>query len=115
MTERDESVRLRHMLDAAKEAVELVGARTRLDLDHNRLLQLALTHLIGVIGEAATRTPVAVRDRFTFIPWSQIMTMRNRLIHGYDSVDYEIVWRTATSDLPDLIPLLERAIQELKP
>lgn len=104
MSRRDDTVRLRHMLDHAREAVALLGARTRQDLPADRLLQLGLTRLIESIGEAAARVSGAGQARWADIPWRAIVGMRNRLIHGYDGVDLNVLWDTVTDDLPPLMP-----------
>jgi len=71
---------------------------------------LSLTHLVELIGEAASQVPQEVRGKYPNVPWPKIVSMRNRLIHGYDVVDYEILWDTITEDLPLLITELERII-----
>jgi uncharacterized protein with HEPN domain len=109
MNEHDDRVRLRHMLDYAREAVALTQGRSREDLDQDRLLQLGLVRFIEIVGEAATRVTQETRSQYPHIPWPQITGMRNRLIHGYDSVDYDILWQTIKKDLPDLIAGLEQA------
>lgn len=91
------------MLDHAREAVALVRGKTRTDLKRARLLQLGLVRLVEIIGEAAARMPKAVQVKYPAIPWKDIIGMRNRLIHGYDTVDLDILWDTATDDLPRLI------------
>jgi hypothetical protein len=70
MSRHDEKVRLRHMFDAAREAVALTAEKSRADLDAERLLQLGLTRLLEVIGEAASRIPPETRQRFPGIPWA---------------------------------------------
>lgn len=65
--------------------------------------QSAVLHQILLLGEAAKRLSVAARDRFPSVPWKQISGMRDRLIHGYDSVDLIEVWNTASRDVPDLL------------
>ena len=106
MSRRDRTAALRHMLDHAREAVSLAQGRTREDLDKDRLLNLALVRLLEIIGEAAGRVPQEVCARHMEIPWLQIVSLRNRLIHGYDSVDFDILWQIVTSDLPPLITAL---------
>jgi uncharacterized protein with HEPN domain len=89
---------LRHMLDHAREAVSMVQGKTRVDLDTDRKLNLALVRLLEIIGEAAGRISKADRDRYSNIPWAEIVGLRNRLIHGYDEVDLDILWEFVTAD-----------------
>jgi uncharacterized protein with HEPN domain len=95
------------MLDHAREAYSLAESRSRADLETDRLLNFALVRLLEIIGEAANRVPIEDRSRYPNIPWPQIIGMRNRLIHGYDSVDFDILWPTLSEDLPPLITALE--------
>ena len=110
MSQHDPLVSLRHMLDHAREAVELSRGRTRVDLDGDRLLQLALTRLVEIVGEAASRVPTDLQARHPLLPWREAISARNRLIHGYDFVDLDILWQIVAADLPELIPLIERVI-----
>ena len=110
MSRRDDTVPMRHMLDHAREVVAMVGGRMRQDLDTDRMLQLALTRLLEIIGEAAGRVTVAGRDRYPEIPWVKIVSTRNRIVHGYDAVNYDVVWDIATLEVPGLIAALERAL-----
>lgn len=55
MTQHNDSIRLHHMLDHSREAVAMIQGKTRLDLDGDRLLELALTRLVEIVGEAAAR------------------------------------------------------------
>ena len=114
MSRHDPQVRLRHMLAYAKEAVDLMRNRTRADLDTDRALGLAILRCVEIVGEAASQIPVALRRRNPKIPWRQIIGMRNRLIHGYDIVDYDIVWSTVTQDLPLLVAELEAILPSEK-
>jgi len=107
MSKRDLTPRLRHMLEHAREAVALVRSRRRGDLDSDRLLNLALVRLVEIVGEAAARVPKESWPAYSQIPWAQIVSLRNRLIHGYDAVDFDILWQIVTHDLPDLISSLE--------
>jgi len=107
MTRHDPLIRLRHMLDHAREAREMAQGRTRTDLDSDRMLNLALVRLLEIVGEAAARVSDEERARFPSIPWSQIVGLRNRLIHGYEAVDFDILWQIVQTDLPPLIAALE--------
>ncbi len=110
MTRRDEAIRLRHMLDHAREAVALIQGRNRQDLESDRVLGLALVRLLEIVGEAANRVPEEIRLRHSAIAWPQMVSLRNRLIHGYDSVDMDILWQILKEDLPSLISGLEEAL-----
>lgn len=107
MSAHDDEVSLRHMLDYAREAVALLQGKTRADLDTDRLRTLALVQLSQIIGEAARRVSARRRRRHPEIPWPQIIAFRNRLIHGYDTIDFDILWQILTVNLPALIVQLE--------
>ena len=98
-----DSVRLLHMLEHAREAIQLFTGRTRKDLDVDRVLSLAVVRLLEIIGEAASGVTAESRGKFPSIPWAEIVGLRNRLIHGYDSVDLDIVWSIVQGDLPTLV------------
>ena len=97
------------MLEHAREAVAMARGRQRADLDHDRMLNLALVRLLEIIGEAANRVPEEDRAGFPEVPWPQIVSLRNRLIHGYDEVDFDILWQIVAHDLPRLVEALERS------
>jgi uncharacterized protein with HEPN domain len=102
------------MLDHACEAVSMIQGKTRADLDTDRKLNLALVRLLEIIGEAAGRIPKEERDRYPKIPWAEIIGLRNRLIHGYDEVDLDILWEIVTADLAPLIKSLEKFLEAKK-
>jgi len=110
MSRHESTVRLRHMLDHAREAVAMAAGKTRDDMQRDRMLNLALVRLLEVVGEAASRTTAEERAQYREIPWGPIVGLRNRLIHGYDSVDFDILWQIINRDLPQLISVLETTI-----
>jgi uncharacterized protein with HEPN domain len=112
MSRHDDQPKLRHMLDHAVEAVEMTRGRTRADVDTDRQLNLALVRLVEIVGEAASRVSSETRERYPDIPWSEIVSLRNRLIHGYDEVDFDILWEIIHSDLPLLICRLEEILDQ---
>jgi uncharacterized protein with HEPN domain len=111
MSRHEGDIRLRHMLDHAREAVVMASGRTRGELDTDRQLNLSLVRLLEIVGEAAGRVPPEERVRHPDIPWPEIVGLRNRLIHGYDSVDFDILWQIVSDDLPTLIAALQKALQ----
>jgi uncharacterized protein with HEPN domain len=110
MTQRDVIVTLRQMLDSAGRVIAITTGRSRRDLDTDDLLDLAVVRLLEILGEAANRVPQVDQARYAEIPWPEIISLRNRLIHGYDTVDLDVVWQIATADVPALIAQLERIV-----
>ena len=88
----------------------MTEGKTRVDLDKDRQLNLALVRLLEIIGEAATRIPKEDQARYKDITWPEIVSLRNRLIHGYDTVDFDILWQIMNQDLPGLIKALRKAV-----
>jgi uncharacterized protein with HEPN domain len=112
MSKHDPEIALGQILSHAREAVEICQGRTRSDLDSDRLLNLALTRLIEIIGEAANRVPDSIQSKYPDFPWLQMIGARNRLIHGYDSVDFDILWTIVNHDLPSVITRLEDILNQ---
>jgi uncharacterized protein with HEPN domain len=103
----EDLTRMRHMLESAREAMALIKDKSRQDLEAERILSLALIRLLEIVGEAASRVSNSTRLEFSNIPWAQIISLRNRLIHGYEAVDMDVLWEILTDDLPPLIARLE--------
>ena len=112
MSHHDHRVPLRHMLDYACEAITMTASHERGDLDMDKKLRYALTHLVELVGEAANRVPLEIQAELPGVPWPKVISMRNRLIHGYDFLDYDVLWNTIKKDLPVLVGLLELALQK---
>jgi uncharacterized protein with HEPN domain len=104
-------VRVRHMLDAAREAREFARGRQRSDLDEDRQLVLAVVKSIEIVGEAAARISEETRAANPAIPWAAAVGMRNRLVHAYFDIDHDRVWDTVTDDLPPLIVELSNLVR----
>jgi uncharacterized protein with HEPN domain len=105
-------IRVRHILDAIAECQRFVAA-----LDYEQFRTDAKTNKAVVwnlitIGEAAGQVPETVRQTHQQVPWRQIRGMRNRIVHGYDTVDLEVVWKAVRDELPPLVPTLERILRE---
>ncbi|MBM3501262.1 MAG: DUF86 domain-containing protein [Armatimonadetes bacterium] len=109
LPDRDRTALL-DMLAHAEEAVKLAEGHERGDLDRNRVLCLAVQHLIAIVGEAAGRVSQETRATYSRIRWRPFIRMRNRFIHGYDTVRPRQVWDTVTLDLPALIYELKAAL-----
>ena len=99
------------MLETACRMRALVRHRTRKAFDGDEVAQLALLHLIQRLGEGASRLSADYRAEHPEFPWVEMIGMRNRIVHGYDDLDPDIVWRVATEDLEPVVAALERALQ----
>ncbi|MCX8156716.1 MAG: DUF86 domain-containing protein [Verrucomicrobiae bacterium] len=109
---KDDTVRLRHMLDAAEEALSFARDARRNDLERDRKLTLALVKDIEIIGEAAWQVSEGTRSQWPEIPWLDIIGMRHRLVHAYFDINLDVLWQTVQQDLPPLIQALRRALGE---
>src|ERR1039457_7577925 len=98
--------RIRHMRDAAATAVAFAAGKARSDLETDLMFQFATVRALEIIGEAAARLPDETRAAHPEIPWSNMIGMRNRLVHGYFDVDLDVVWNTVNRSLPPLIVTL---------
>lgn len=89
------------------------------DLEHaefasNETLKRAFARSIEIIGEAAKAIPDDVRRRHDHLPWPKMAGMRDKLIHDYQGIDYDIVWDVVTNKLPELEPELRSLKQDLQ-
>lgn len=114
MSRHDDQVTLRHMRDYVEEAVNLVGDRSKADLETDRVVFLASLKLVENVGESATRISKAMTEAHPYIPWREIIGTRNRLIHGYDDIDVDILWEIMSADFPALLSKIEALIVDHK-
>jgi uncharacterized protein with HEPN domain len=114
MSAIDDLSRLKHIPDACREALFFIdhgNSGDRLDLSNNRMLALSLVKELEIIGEAANNLSKDCQNRYPNVPWREIISMRNRLIHAYFGIDYNIVWQTVTENLPTLLTTIEEIIK----
>lgn len=98
---RDDRERLRDILDAAEKIhIRVQRGRDRFDDDED--LQIVLTHLVQIVGEAASRLSTELISRNPQVPWRRITGMRHRVVHDYFAVDLDILWAAATNEVPGL-------------
>lgn len=107
---RDDRITLEQMLDTARQIHLLVRKRNRKTFETDVVRHLALLHLIQRLGEAASRLSADFRADHAEFPWAEMIGMRNRIVHGYDEVDPDIVWRVATEDIESVLAALERVL-----
>jgi uncharacterized protein with HEPN domain len=99
MSKHDPRLSLQQMIDNAEKAELLVQEMAYQDFLADWRTQLMVERLIEIIGEAANRLPDELRDQYPAMPWRQMIGTRNWLAHGYDAVDYQIIWDVLTQHL----------------
>jgi uncharacterized protein with HEPN domain len=104
----EDLIRLRHMLESAQEARAYAVGKTRLDLDRDRMLVHSLVRCIEIVGEAASKVSPQGQTEIPAIPWPDIVSMRNRLVHAYFDINLDLVWDTVVDDLPPLVAALQK-------
>ena len=107
----EDIIRIRHMIEAAEIALRFISGRTRTDIETNELLRFALVQAVQMMGDAASKVTPETRSAVSSVPWADIVFMRNRLVHGYFDINPDIVWETATKDIPDVLPLLRSLLK----
>lgn len=100
------------MLESAEAISSFVEGKTRQDLNTNRLLLSGIVRELEILGEAAGKISQETKDRFTSIPWRQLIGMRNRLIHAYFDIDCDIVWVTTQNSISTLCQQLKEIINQ---
>lgn len=95
------------MKRAAERAIQYTEGKQRADLNADEeLLGFAVVRAIEIVGEAANKITPDTRDSLPQIEWRNIIGMRNRIVHDYLNVDYDIVWQVVTVNLPQLVEQL---------
>jgi uncharacterized protein with HEPN domain len=99
---RDDATLL-DILRAARLALEFRGGLEKAAFLTDLKTQAAVLHELLVLGEAAKRLSAAFREEHPDVPGKAMAGMRDRLLHGYDDVDLDLVWKTVDEDLPALV------------
>ena len=102
------------MLQAAREVVEMMGDHALDGFLENLMVERAVERSVEIIGEAARRVSGGGRTATPEIPWQDIIGQRNILAHEYGQIDHELLYKTATQDIPELIVMLEHTLPPLE-
>jgi len=100
-------IRVRHIIDEAGEACKYAEGISLDEFVEDGKTVRAVIRSIEVIGEAASKISIEFRMEHPDVPWQKIIGMRNRLIHVYFDIDYNIIWQTVKENLPPLIKKLQ--------
>ena len=112
MSKRDWKLYVIDMLESIEKIEKYILGLSYEEFIKDSKTKDAVVRNLEIIGEAANAIPKEIQKRYEEIPWSQIVGMRNRLIHGYFVVDYKIVWHVINDELPDLKENMKKILEE---
>lgn len=109
---RDYILYLKDILEAMETIEKFVEGKEFEDFIENDMLSSAVVRKFEIIGEASKRVPDAIRNKYPEIPWKEMSGMRDRLIHFYFGIKYELVWHTIKDIIPRVKPFITKIIEE---
>ena len=120
MSERDGGTRhwrlyVQDMIEFAQRAIDYTAGLSQETFTFDDRTYDATLRNLELIGEAATRVPIEVREANPQIKWRQVIATRNRLAHGYTGIDDDIIWDIIRMDLPDLLIAMRELLTEEQP
>jgi uncharacterized protein with HEPN domain len=98
------------MMESAQAILGYMAGKTWVEFSKDALLQDAVVRRLEIIGEAAGRVSAETQKKYSYIPWMAMRGTRNRVIHGYDSVQLDIICDIVQDDFPGLISELKKII-----
>ena len=110
---KDDTVYLRHIIDAFLQIERYTNGVTYEEFLSNSLLQDAVIRQLEVMGEAARNLSADLQNEYPAIPWRQMISLRNRMIHAYFNVNIQIIWEIIQGDIPNLKKDMMRVLENL--
>lgn len=102
------------ILDAMEKAEILLNETTFEQFEADFRINFAIVRALEIIGEATKRLPMNVRENYPDIPWRNMAGMRDRIAHGYDSINLPIVWHVVKTDIPHLKPQIRQILNDFQ-
>ena len=100
------------IIDAMEKAeIMLEGVEFKEFTDDFRI-NFVVVRALEIVGEATKRLPMSLREQYPDIPWKRMAGMRDRIIHGYDAIDYEVVWDAVKQEIPETKPQLQQILAD---
>lgn len=104
--------RIEHMLEMARNLQDAKSSHTYQEVLNDKILFFGLTKMTEIIGEAAYKLTHDFIVSHNELPWKQIIGMRHILVHGYFRITPEDLWDVIQNDIPSMIPILEKYLQD---
>jgi uncharacterized protein with HEPN domain len=114
MKKRDYRDYIKDILDSIIDIENFIKGMSFEEFKRDKKTIYAVVRSIEVIGEATKKIPKTLKDKHPEIPWKKMAGMRDRLIHEYFGIDVEILWKTATEDIPPLKQPIQNILESLK-
>ena len=111
---RDYRLFIKDIIDAMDDIEEFLGNMDIEQLKNDKKTSSAIIRKFEVIGEATKNMPNKIKDNYPDFPWKGMAGMRDRLIHAYFGIDYNLVWAAIKTDIPKLKPKMKRIFLELE-
>jgi uncharacterized protein with HEPN domain len=108
---RDYTLYINDMLECIERIEEFVGDMSYDEFVEDDKTSSAVVRKLEIMGEASKNIPIEIRQDYKEIPWSDVAKMRDKIIHFYFGVDYEIVWKVIKERLPVIKPLIEQVLR----
>jgi uncharacterized protein with HEPN domain len=114
MSVYDPQATLHQIQDAGRHLQTICTGKTLEQLLADWQATAALERFIEIVGEGVKRLPMELRSRHPSVPWKEIAGTRDRLSHGYDDVDYQVLWDAVQKDVPVLLATVEQMLKEIE-
>jgi len=114
MTDRDIKLYLKDILEAMEAVEKYVKDMNFEEFRNNDLVSSAVIRKFEIIGEATRHIPQTIRKKYQDIPWKTMVGFRDKLIHFYFGIKYDIVWETIKSRLPELKEKIKKVLEDLE-
>jgi len=103
---KDDSIYIDHILNNINRVLDYISGKDRESFEADLVTQDAVVRQLEILGEATKWVSTELRSKHPDIPWSDMAGMRDVLIHDYIDVDFGVVWKTASEDIPNLKALI---------
>lgn len=114
MSRHDPKVTLRQLAEYAHRAQELCGQNALPEIVADWQKRAVFERVMEILGEAVKRLPVELCARYPAVEWRLVAGMRDRVSHGYDGIDYQMLWDTVQQDVPTLLATAEQMLRDLE-
>lgn len=111
---RDYQLFIKDIIAAMESIEEFVGNMTLEDVKADEKTSSAVIRKFEIIGEAAKHVPPKIRDKHKGIQWKSMAGMRDRLIHAYFGIDYNLVWSAMKTEIPNMKPKLKKVLSDME-